>query len=387
MMETGGVRNGVSSNASLLAHGCRIVAAGLNAHSQIQENGGRDLRSFTPSIDGDQKSGAVRILFAGWSSTVFVRNTQLSGTGFQRFSQTLAPRVAETLIDGFGDHNRMIGCLDTAGNLYLLSESGDLVEHSTESSPKIGHIAIAGNGILALSFKQAPNGRLCHILQFGTFGEFKTWFDDPSGVKIEPEKQHFMMQGRPMQLVANTGTFMVLMEDGEVYTWGDPRYQSLGRKIADTPAHRPGVLDALGGLRIVKVAAGGWMSAALSEDRAAYVWGAGEPGKDSTLKLLREADAGNVVLISIPSSGGSEAEPLDMIDIAVGDNHIAVLAESGRLFVAGDNRTGQLGIDSDEAWVDDWVEVPNANFGGNFCGVVCGPKATLLSVDTRHHIP
>jgi alpha-tubulin suppressor-like RCC1 family protein len=382
IMESGETRNEAPKRAPAIVEGPRIVAAGLNAHNQIQENGGKDIHSFIPIIDGNQESGAVRILFTGWSSIVLVQDTKVFGTGFQRFSQTLALQVAETLIDGFGDHNGMIGCLDTAGNLYLVSDSGELVNQSTDSSPKLGHIANAGNGKFALSFKQAPNGRLCHILQFETFDEFRIWFHNPSGVQIEPEKQHFMMQGRPIQLVANTGTFMVLMEGGEVYTWGDPRYQSLGRKIADTPAHRPGMLEALGGLKIVKVAVGGWMGAALAEDRAAYVWGAGEPGKDQILKLLREADAGEVVLISIPSTKDGAAEPLDIIDIGMGDNHIAVIAEGGRLFVAGDNKNGQLGPDRDEPWVDDWVEVPNVDSSNNIGGVVCGPKTTFVSSKT-----
>ena len=381
-METGETRNDAPKRAAAIVEGPKIGAAGLNAYNQIQENGGKDIRSFIPITDGNQVSGAVRILFTGWSSIVLVQDTKVFGTGFQRFSQTLAPQVAETLIDGFGDHNGMIGCLDTTGNLYLVSESGELVIQSTESSPKIGHIAIAGNGKLALSFKQAPNSRLCHILQFERFDEFKAWFHDPSGVQIDPEKQHFMMQGRPVQLVANNGTFMVLMEGGEVYTWGDPRYQSLGRKIADTPAQRPGMLEALGGLKIVKVAAGGWMCAALAQDRAAYIWGAGAPGTDNTLQTLREAEAGEVVLISIPSTQNDAAEPLDIIEIGVGDNHIAVLADGGRLFVAGDNKNGQLGLDHDEAWVDDWAEVPNADSTSNFCGIVCGPKATFVSSKT-----
>ena len=383
-METGETQNNASDKALVTVDGYKIVAAGLNAHSQIQDNEGKDICSFTPIIDGGQESGAARILFSGWSCTVLAQNTKVSGTGFQRFSQTLELQVADSLIDGFGDHNGMIGSLDTAGNLYLTSDSGELVNQSTESSPKIGHIAIAGNGKLSLSFKQAPNGRLCHILQFETFDEFKTWFHDPSGVQIEPEKQHFMMQGRPIQLVANTGTFMALMEGGEVYTWGDPRYQSLGRRIADTPAHRPGLLGALGGLKIVKVAAGGWMGAALAEDQAAYVWGAGTPGANNTLRILREAEAGEVVLISIPSAKECAAEPLDIVGVGLGDNHIAVLAEDGRLFVAGDNKDGQLGLGKAEVWVDDWVEVPNADSSNMFRSVVCGPKATFVSLEKRH---
>ena len=386
-MDAGITRSGESAETRVTGGNTQVLAAGLNAHNQIQENGGKDLRSFVPIVDKDEGRGSARILFLCWSSTVVIQGTKLSGTGFQKLSQTLSSQVADTLIDGFGDHNGMVGCLDTGGNLYLISDAGELVNQSTESSPKIGHIALAGNGKLALSFKQAPNGRLCHILQFEAFEEFKAWFQDPSGVQIEPEKQHFMMQGRPVQLVANTGTFMVLMEGGEVYTWGDPRYRSLGLGIADTPAQRPGLLEALGGLKIVKIASGGWMCAAVAQDRAAYVWGAGMPGTENTVKALREAGSGEVALVPIPSSQDAEAESLDSLDVGVGDNHLAVIAEGGRLFVAGDNKNGHLGLEIDEVWVDDWKEVPTPNSSSSVCGVICGPKATYASIGTQTQQP
>jgi hypothetical protein len=386
-MDAGVTQSGGSAESRVTNGNTQIFAAGLNTHNQIQENGGKDLRSFVPILDRDEGPGIARILFTCWSSTVLIQGTKLSGTGFQKLSQTLSTQVADALVDGFGDHNGMIGCLDTGGNLYLVSDAGELVNQSTESSPKIGHITLAGNGKLALSFKQAPNGRLCHILQFETFEEFKAWFHDPSRVQIEPEKQHFMMQGRPIQLVANTGTFTVLMEGGEVYTWGDPRYRSLGRGIADTPAQRPGLLEALGGLKIVKIAAGGWMCAALAEDRAAYVWGAGMPGTDNTVQFLRDAGSGEVSLVSIPSSQDAEAESLDIVDVGVGDNHLAVISEGGRLFVAGDNKNGQLSLGIDEVWVDDWNEVPKTDSSSSFCGVTCGPKATFASTSTQTQQP
>lgn len=376
-----GELNGVSTAPVASTEEFGLVAAGLNAHNQLQDNGGADIRAFTSTLDRTHTTGTGRILFSCWSSTVFISGSRLHSMGFQKLSQAFQSEVAEALIDGFGDHNGMIGSLDDKGNLHLVSESGELVNQSTESSPKIGHIAVAGNGKLALSFKQAPNGRLCHILRFETFEDFKAWFSDPSGVQIDAAKQHFMMQGRPVQLVANIGTFAVLMEGGEVYTWGDPRYRSLGRSINDTPAHKPGLLEALGGLRIVKVAAGGWMCAALAEDRAGYVWGAELPGTEKTVKVLREAEEGEVALIAIPSNREVGDDSLDILDIGVGDNHLAVVAEGGRLFVVGDNQNGQLGLNSDEQWVDDWTEASKVDSSGILRGVVCGPKATVMSID------
>lgn len=350
----------------------KLYAAGLNAHQQLLYNHDSDIRSFSPiRVAADpETANSIRVFFTGWSTTVLRLENHLIGLG----NQTISPGSAATLHNAFGDHNGLLGCLDTSGKVHLITDNGQLEPADTgEGSPSIAHLTLAGNGKVAISFKQAPNGRLCHILQFESLAEFLAWFRDPSTVKLDAEKQHFMMQGRPKQLLAGTGTFLVLMEDGEVYSWGDPRYRSLGRSIADgdaAQAERPGLVDALGGVKIEKVAVGGWMNAALSEDRALYIWGTGTPGTDRTIKPLRDADAGEVVLVDIPESG----ESLDTVDVGVGDNHIAVVMEDKQLYVIGDNADGQLGLDSDDSFVGMWTKVSNLN---EVQCVVCGPKATF----------
>ena len=353
-----------------------LFATGFNAHGQILDNGGVDIFEFSP-LRADAKS--VRVLFTGWSSTTLLVGDQLVTIGNRNLHRAFDPPAAQSLRNGFGDHNGLDGCLDNEGKLYRISlENDELCVQGSEGSPLIGHLALAGNGKVAISFKQAPNGRLCHILQFESLDEFAEWFRDPNGVTLEPEKQHFMMQGRPTQLLANTGTFMVLMEGGEVYTWGDPRYHSLRRSIAGeaetdvvVPAERPGVLDALGGLRIKKMACGGWMSAALSKDGALYIWGTGSPGMNKTIAPLREAAGGEVVLVDISEAG----DQLDITDVGVGNDHIAVVAENTYLYVIGDNSNGQLGVGSDTPFVDEWTKLPRDR---DFRAVICGPKSTFV---------
>lgn len=246
-----------------------------------------------------------------------------------------------------------------------------------EGSPLIGHIALAGNGKVAMTFKQAPNGRLCHVLCFDTLDGLQDWYKDPAGVPYDAESQHFMMQGQPRQLLAGTGTFLLRMESGEVYSWGDPRYSSLGRSIAEAPAGRPSPVEALGGLKIKKIACGGWLNAALSEDGACYLWGAGTPGTDQSIQCLRAAGAGEVVLVELPNEPG--AEPLDVLDVAVGDNHVVLLAEGNRCFAVGENKNGQLGVGHLQSFVDDWA--PIALEGSHVGGIVCGPKSTYAFAD------
>lgn len=365
----------------------KLLAAGLNAHGQLDNRSTEDLHNLQ-HIEEDKR--IIRILFTCWSSTVYLTETSIVGKGFQTFEQNLDPSTLSNLTSAFGNEDGMLGCLDDLGKLYLMTSStqqpndNQLFCQSTDSSPSIGRIALAGNGQISLTFKQAPKGRLCHIQTFQSFEGFLQWFRDPASAQLDAGKQHFMIQGRPEQLVANTATFLLLMEDGEVYSWGDPRYRSLGRSISNgsqseedsVPAERPGILHALGGLKIVKVASGGWLSAALSADGVLYLWGADLPGTDRGIKCLREvgAAAGEVVLVDLP--GGQGQESLDVLDVGIGDHHVAVVTEGKRLFMVGDNANGQLGLGDDgQTFHEDCKEVAVSS---EVDSVVCGPRSTFI---------
>ncbi|EMC94914.1 hypothetical protein BAUCODRAFT_72592 [Baudoinia panamericana UAMH 10762] len=170
------------------------------------------------------------------------------------------------------------------------------------------------------------------------------------------------------------------MESGDVYSWGDPRYQSLGRRIVgddSTPADKPGIVDALAGVRMAQIASGGWMSAAVSEDHAMYLWGAGMPGSEKRIRCL--PSPGEVGLVCVAES--SDGEPLDVVDVSVGDGHVAAVAADGerkRIFIVGDNKYGQLGAGSVADFVDEWSEIvlsPDVQVQR----VVCGSKATFIT--------
>lgn len=358
----------------------KLYAAGFNAHQQLLDFDD-DVRSLTLMVEA-VASTPRQVLFAGWSTTIFQAGKHIYSLGHQE----LPPAELDddvVMQCGFGDHEGMSGCVDRQGRLYLVEESEDsphgmklICKTTDDASPKIGTIAHAGNGRVALTFKQAPNGNLCHVAEFESREAFVRWFKDPSGEGNYPESHH-MLPGRPKQLLANTGTFLLLMESGDVHSWGDARYQSLGRPIIGdeaTPADKPAAVDALGGLQISKIASSGWLNAALSADGALYVWGSTSPGggDERSILCLEDQGAGQVALVTIPDS---DSEPLDILDVAVGDDHICAIAEGGRLFVVGDNRNGQLGLDSEESFVEDWEEVFQVSQAKT---IWCGPKSTFV---------
>lgn len=362
----------------------KIWAAGFNAFHEISHSEG-DILTFEPVAleDADTHKDA-KILYASWSGLVIQQGTRLHSRGFQTLdTESSALKEGFSLQSPFGDHNGLIGCLDSEGRVFYVTdatESGgqrDLTCQTGEEAPPLSHAAIAGNERVAVTFKQAPNAQLTHIAEFDSLQSFVKWHADPSNEAHYPAAHH-MLPGRPKQLLANAANFILLTEDGEVYTWGDPRFRTLARPTvgADAdPADKPGLVDALGGLKIASVQCGsgvGWMASALSEDGALYLWGATMPGDEGRIKRLQDVGAGEVALVDVVTA--PDSEPADIVSVGIGRNHVAVVTDTGRLFVVGDNSNGQLGLGKEQSFAEDWTQVP---FPGNIQRVLAAPKATF----------
>ncbi|KAF2212366.1 hypothetical protein CERZMDRAFT_112084 [Cercospora zeae-maydis SCOH1-5] len=355
-----------------------LHAAGFNAHRQLNSETTEDLRNFEV-IRANAKNS--RVLFAGWSTTVIIDKTRILSFGHQRIEQDLG-LTAQELHSAIGDHDGLKACVDEAGSLYIVegdSSGGYTLKcKSSDASPRIGRLALASNNRIAMTAKQAPNGNLCHLTEFETYESFVRWYEDPSGEDNYPVSHH-MLPGRPKDLQSNIASFILLFNDGSVWTWGDSRYQSLGRRVTGddaTPAHQPGVVEDLGGLVIQSIAAGGWQAAAISKDKALYLWGATSPGNEDRIKSL---EPGELSLVTIAE--GPESEPLDVSNVSIGNNHIAAVAD-GRLYVAGQNSNGQLGLNRPDAFLADWHKVEQLT---DVRQVTCGHASTFaLTVEPLH---
>lgn len=361
-----------------------LLAAGFNAFGQLSDHRLDDIRAAYPTLTLHNHV-EIRVLFAGWSSTVLVvGGKRLVGLGHQAFDYELDAELARGLKGGFGDHDGMIGCLDDDGRLYLLREREGIRDgvleclSEGESATRISHVALAGNGRLAIVLREPSEASQDYeFVEFEQCSYFVRWMDNSSNTQMQKEAQRFRLPSRPLDLIANTATFLLRTDSGEVYSWGDARHQSLGRSINDEgsiAADKPGLVDALGGLRIRKIACGGWICAALSEDGALYIWGVGSPGGDLTIKPLREVGAGEVALVELAEVDG---EVVDVVDVAVGDNHLVAIDERHRLWVVGSNSNGQLALDSQKVFIDDWTLVQSPE-ETTFHSVTCGPKCTLV---------
>lgn len=115
-------------------------------------------------------------------------------------------------------------------------------------------------------------------------GDYHNLGLDSSGQAYSlPSPLHFSSmpggaQPRVKQVVCGKEHCMLLTEHGQVYSWGGGTRGQLGHGTL-TSEESPKLVMALDGMRIVKIAAGGWHSAAISEFHDLYMFGWNESGQ------------------------------------------------------------------------------------------------------------
>ncbi|KAK4039125.1 E3 ubiquitin-protein ligase HERC2 [Parachaetomium inaequale] len=176
------------------------------------------------------------------------------------------------------------------------------------------------------------------------------------------------------QLVVYETGFAALSSAGQVWTWGDERYTAcLGREPTDdSPAATPGPvtdLDELPTGPITKLAAGGYILAALTAGKDLYCWG--HAGR-SPLTLDNLSDAPSPVVI----------DDKDILDVAIGEAHMLVLTADRAVYVLGANTNGQLGlpgVSSAKTWARIDLDAVLGK-GEIVTGVAAGPRNSFLMV-------
>ncbi|KAF2277635.1 uncharacterized protein EI97DRAFT_432494 [Westerdykella ornata] len=176
-------------------------------------------------------------------------------------------------------------------------------------------------------------------------------------------------------LISNHTTITLLTTTGQVYSFfPDPRFpRCLGRPCDPfhSPSDTPTPIPYLSETRIVKIATGGYMTAAISVDGEFFIWGQAGPGMEE-LAVLRgteqyqevEEQDEFVKLVHLAIDG----HPARATHVAVGSGHVLVAAEADvqetgkvlrAVFAAGNAEYGQLGIGRKRKFVDNFVEVPD----------------------------
>ncbi|KAM4826145.1 RCC1 domain-containing protein 1 [Thomomys bottae] len=175
-----------------------------------------------------------------------------------------------------------------------------------------------------------------------------------------PFRQPLAPELRARQLRLGAEHALLLGAAGQVFSWGGGRHGQLGHGTLEAEP-QPRLLEALHGVAMVEVAAGGWHSLCLSEAGDVYIWGWNESGQlalptrslaEKTVSEEGRGDDANSkgraspeafitvqpfpALLDLPL--GSEA-----VKASCGSRHTAVVTRAGGLYTWGWGKYGQLG--------------------------------------------
>lgn len=156
--------------------------------------------------------------------------------------------------------------------------------------------------------------------------------------------------------IASTSTgFIALTSNSNIYTYGDKRFNSLGRSpdatIASTTSSNAqgwGQVTALEGIVIEHISAnsGGHVQGALAEDGTVYIWG-GDGTENINVSLtsgtenVKEDEEVAMVDIVSPETN----EPVGFDGVNVGEDYVVLVEEGGKgIWVSGGSDMGQTGF-------------------------------------------
>lgn len=197
-------------------------------------------------------------------------------------------------------------------------------------------------------------------------------------LSCEPATATHFIRTPLISLLASATSFTALTATREVLTFGSALHpQSLGRDpTVSGSADSPCAIPFLGGIPIAKIAVGGWIGAAVSEDRDLYIWG-GRAGEERRMHALPKlADDETVRLVDI--NGG-----VDIAQVGVGSGHVIALTAEGEIWAAGNGEYGQLG-NGERRHEEDWVRIRGQWEGkGKVVGLGCGVWSSWVVIDTR----
>ncbi|CAL1527289.1 unnamed protein product [Lymnaea stagnalis] len=144
---------------------------------------------------------------------------------------------------------------------------------------------------------------------------------------------------------------LLLGENGSIYSYGFGSRGQLGHNSVEGNSS-PTLIEALDGLQMRAIAAGGWHSAAISDIGDLYMWGWNESGQLGISLVKNERNNSGSLSVSFDETVHVQAEPhciamneeFNAVAVACGARHTAFLSDDGKVYVCGWNDYGQLGL-------------------------------------------
>ncbi|KAL8366051.1 hypothetical protein RB595_004707 [Gaeumannomyces hyphopodioides] len=253
---------------------------------------------------------------------------------------------------------------------------GEVPEEDAALKRRHGSCAQAANGSIAVLVDART------VCQYGSIPDALAATGTGNNTSIKPKLHQF--SDDVVQLVAYDVGFAALSAAGSVWTWGDDRYPGcLARPVTDNQsAQTAGLVTDLEDLptgKIKRIAAGGYLLAALTTGGDLYCWG-GHPGRKAIIDDSSEDMLSGPVPIVVD-------EDADVADVAVGESHLIVLTDRGGVFVIGENTNGQLGLGRDgPASARSWtrVELPRPLAQAReIVGVAAGSRCSFIKTKSK----
>ncbi|GAA0141368.1 ubiquitin-protein ligase [Lithospermum erythrorhizon] len=219
------------------------------------------------------------------------------------------------------------------GNEY--GQCGEEPEQKEDTGSLVRRdIVIPKRCVPKLSVRQVAAGGT-HSVILTREGHVWTWGQPWPPGDIKQISTPVRVQGLESVRLIAVGAFhnLALLDNGVLMSWGNNEYGQLG--TGDTqPRSLPVPVQGLSDLNLVDIAAGGWHSAALTDEGEVFCWGRGEHGRlgfgdDKSSKMVAQ----KVQLL----------DREDIVQISCGGTHSVARTKDGRIFSFGRGDHGRLG--------------------------------------------
>ncbi|XP_058454526.1 E3 ubiquitin-protein ligase HERC2 [Malaya genurostris] len=146
---------------------------------------------------------------------------------------------------------------------------------------------------------------------------------------------------RIVKLVAGLEHCLLLTGNGDVYSWGGGLRGQLGNGEIKPHQEQPKLIEALAGLKIVDIAAGGWHSGAISAFGDLFCWGWNSKGQLGQIDEQQQK-ASVFSLPQLVEISDGDGEDVSFEQVYCGMCHTVAIDSKGLLYFAGSNLSTRL---------------------------------------------
>ncbi|XP_054846444.1 probable E3 ubiquitin-protein ligase HERC4 [Eublepharis macularius] len=207
-----------------------------------------------------------------------------------------------------------------------------------------------------------------HLLILSSEGKLSEHSLAFQNVESKPRLLKELGDRRIVQIACGDHHSMALSKGGELFAWGQNEYGQLGVGREMSSAREPQLVQALEGIPLAKIAAGGFHSMAVSLSGSVYSWGKNAFGQ---LGLGNTEDRHSPTYVNA-------LEHKKTVFVSCGGEHTAVLSKDGLVCTFGAGCYGQLGHNSTRNEM--FPRLVAELFSARVSKVACGRWHTLVYV-------